>query len=446
MARILIIDDDDAFREGLAETTRDLGHDVYEATNLAAGAAQLKASVYDLIILDQKLPDGDGVQFLRTLHDQNPAHTQVIMLTAYATSASTVEAMSLGAFDHLTKPVHRRDYVRILDHALRGSPAPDRAQTSGQPRQADGDIVGQAPALRETLKLIGLAAKSDVTALLTGETGSGKELFARMLHQASSRRLKPFIAVNCAAIPPDLLESELFGHLKGAFSGAIADRPGHFKSAEGGTLFLDEIGEMPLAMQAKILRVLEDRTFRPVGGSRELKSEARVIAATHRILQELVSEGQFREDLFHRLNVLPVKIPALRERQEDIPLLAQHFLQLSAGGAKSLSEDAIACLQKHTWPGNVRELRNLISRAALTVRSSRIEASDLTALLAPPADGFDLPPFLVDLNLPDALSLVERAKLTQALKKSGGNRAEAARQLGIHRQLLYAKLRDYGLE
>jgi two-component system NtrC family response regulator len=293
-------------------------------------------------------------------------------------------------------------------------------------------------------KTIGLAADGNATVLILGETGTGKELVARALHEHGRRKDKAFIAVNCAAIPTDLLESELFGHVKGAFTGAAADRAGAFREADGGTLFLDEIGDMPGAMQAKILRVLQDKVVTPVGG-KPVKVDARVIAATHQDLPGLVSAGNFREDLYYRLNVVPIVLPPLRERRDDIEPLARHFLQLSAWSspAKTLTAAAVARLRDHSWPGNVRELRNTIERAVILVRGNVIDAADLDDLLRGSHE-FQRED-VAEGDLPAAVAKLEYDMIRKTLEACGGNRAEAARRLNIHRQLLYTKMQRYGL-
>ncbi len=305
-------------------------------------------------------------------------------------------------------------------------------------------LVGASAAMREVQKAIGMLADTDATVLITGETGTGKEVVARAIHQHGRRAGKPFVAVNCAAIPAELLESQLFGHVRGAFTGAIADRPGSFREADRGTLFLDEIGDMNAALQAKLLRVLQERVVTPVGG-REVAVDVRILAATHRDMARAVRQGRFREDLFWRLGVVPLALPPLRERLSDILPLAEHFLALSAAGGapKRLSGEAAAALLSHPWPGNVRELRNAMERAAVLARRPVVEASDLAFLrrATPPAEAA-----AEALDLPAAVARLEAAMIRQALAASGGRRAEAARKLGIHRQLLYEKLRRYGLE
>ncbi|ODT76224.1 MAG: sigma-54-dependent Fis family transcriptional regulator [Nitrosomonadales bacterium SCN 54-20] len=445
MARILIVDDDIDFREGLAETVHDLGHIAYETGSCRTGLDALEQSQFDLIILDHRLGDTNGLEFLQRMRELKQRIPPVIMLTAFATAAGTVEAIKLGAFDHLLKPVGRNDLARAIERALRSGKGADIAaplKVAIEP----GEVIGNSAPMREVLKLIGLASSTNVTVLLTGETGSGKEVLARLLHGASMRAKAPFIAVNCAAIPAELLESELFGHVKGSFTGAVADRAGRFRQARGGTLLLDEIGDMPLTMQAKVLRVIEDKRFTPVGSAQEESADVRLVAATHRDLGEWVRDGHFREDLYHRLRVLPIRVPSLRERPEDIPALASHFLAHFSHSEKHLSDDALDLLRAYTWPGNVRELRNLIERACVTVRGTIIAESDVSTLLNP-SKAIDISTAdLLQLPLPEAISGLERIMIQQALRESRNNRAEAARRLGIHRQLLYAKLKEYGLD
>ena len=382
MAKILIVEDDAAFREGLAETVQDLGHIAFEADSCSGGLEALEKSMADLVILDHRLGDANGLEFLRRMGERRQPVPPVIMLTAFATAAGTVEAIKLGAFDHLLKPVGRNDLTLAIERALHSGELVDVAEPV-EDAAKPGEVIGSSMPMREVLKLIGLAAASNVTVLLTGETGSGKEVLARLLHRASGRADAPFVAVNCAAIPADLLESELFGHVKGAFTGAVADRAGRFRQARRGTLLLDEIGDMPVAMQSKVLRVIEDKRFTPVGATQEESADVRLIAATHRDLAEQVRHSQFREDLYHRLNVLPIRVPSLRERPEDIPALANHFLAHFSRPSKRLSADALNLLCLHPWSGNVRELRNMIERACVTVRGPTIEKSHVSILLHP---------------------------------------------------------------
>ncbi|WP_175906483.1 sigma-54-dependent transcriptional regulator [Burkholderia seminalis] len=458
MATILIVDDDAAFRDGLAETLADLGHRVVEAQ---AGHAALRAlrdgARVDCIFLDYRLPDLDGLAVLAQLRDDPAlAAIPVVMLTAHATSDNTIDAMRLGAFDHLTKPIGRRDIAQLLTRIVSANTPPAAAEPHGdgfarEPVSTRPRLLGVSAAMRDVQKQIGRAATSDATVLVTGETGTGKEVAARVLHAASARHARPFVAVNCAAIPADLLESELFGHRRGAFTGAHADRAGRLAEADGGTLFLDEIGDMPAAMQAKLLRALQERQVTPLGADRPTAIDIRVVAATHRDLAAAVANGTFREDLFYRLNVIPLHLPPLAERVADILPLAAHFLAGAAGARPlHLTNDAQRALLDHRWPGNVRELRNVMERAAALAPGPAIGAADLGLADVPAlqngSDTLALPASLFDLPLPDALAAVERAAILRALERAAGNRAEAARQLGIGRQSLYTRMAHLGIE
>ncbi len=439
MSCLLLIDDDAAFREGLAETLHDLGHEVLQALDGEAGLVLAQASRPALVFLDLRMPGLDGMEVLRRLRS-TAAALPVVVLTAYASGANTIEAMRQGAFDHLTKPLGRADIADVLARALRPAIPAAMAGPAAAPVE-DGPLVGASPAIRAVQKLIGMAAASDATVLVTGETGTGKELVARALHEHGPRAGRPFVSVNCAAIPAELLESELFGHIAGAFTGAVRAQPGRFREAAGGTLLLDEIGDMDAAMQAKILRVLQERIVTPVGGRPEAV-DVRIVAATHRDLPALVEAGRFRADLFYRLHVIPIALPPLRDRTADIVPLAEHFLR-ALPGSRRLSPAGAALLQSQPWPGNVRELRNAVLRAAALARSPVIAATDLAFLSAPPPR----PAALVEpASLPAAVAGLETDMIRQALAASGGNRTEAARRLGIHRQLLWEKMKRYGLD
>jgi DNA-binding NtrC family response regulator len=444
MAGILIVDDDAGLRDGLAEALADLGHGSRMAATGGEALGWLGEHEFDAVLLDLRMPGGvDGIEVLRRIR-AGPRPPPVAVLTAYASAENTIEAMRLGAFDHLTKPIGRAELKSLLERmlAVRNALPPN----VDAPPPAAGTFVGTSETMRRVQKTVGLAADSDATVLILGETGTGKELVARALHQYSRRNAKPFVAVNCAAIPSELLESELFGHVKGAFTGAGVDRAGAFRDSSGGTLFLDEIGDMPPAMQAKILRVLQERVITPVGG-RPAAVDVRVVAATHRDLASLVASGAFREDLFYRLNVVPIMLPPVRERLADIVPLAEHFLHLCARGnaSKRLTAAAAASLLAHSWPGNVREIKNVIERANVLVRGECIDAHDLELAPAANADLPALPAEWLACDLPTALARLERAMIARALAACGGNRAEAARRLNINRQLLYAKIERYGL-
>ena len=425
MPTILIVDDDTALRESISETLTDLGHTPIQAADGETALALVAAQKIDAILLDLRMPGPDGMDVLRRLQAlPNPPPTAI--LTAVPTAANTIEAIRLGAVDHLAKPIGRTGLKDLITRLL-----PPRTP-SAQARQPTQDgLIGASLAMRELQKAIGRLADADTTVLITGETGTGKEVVARALHTAGRRAKNPFIAVNCAAIPPDLLESELFGHVRGAFTGATADRQGNFREANHGTLFLDEIGDMPAALQAKILRVLQERVVTPVGG-KPTPIDVRILAATHQDLEALVRASRFREDLYWRLGVVPLHLPPLRERPEDIIPLAEHFL----GPTRNLSPDAAVRLTARPWPGNVRELRNAIERATTLSRNPTLTADDFNLSSAtPPAS-----------DLPTAVAQLEINLIRQALTTTKGNRTEAAKILNIHRSLLYEKIKRYNLE
>ena len=432
---ILIIDDDAALRAGLAETIADLGHVAIEAADGGAGLDILAERKVAAVLLDLRMPGMDGIAVLRRIRAL-PDPPPVAVLTAVPTAANTIEAMRLGAVDHVEKPIGRAALAALIGRMLPVAPP-----AASPPADPDA-FVGNAPAMREVQKAIGMLADADTTVLITGETGTGKEVVARALHRHGRRAAKPFVAVNCAAIPADLLESQLFGHVRGAFTGAVADRAGSFRDADGGTLFLDEIGDMAPALQAKLLRVLQERVVTPVGG-KPIPIDVRILAATHQDLAGMVAAGRFREDLFWRLGVVPVRLPPLRERLSDIMPLAEHFLALAGGTPRALSAEAAALLVAHPWPGNVRELRNAMERAAALARRPVITGEDLAFLRRAPARGET--DWLAG-DLPEAVARLEMAMIRAALDATGGNRTEAARRLNIHRQLLYEKLRRYGME
>ena len=442
MTVVLIVDDEKALRDGLAEAIRDLGYRPVVAASGREALALAAESKPDAVLLDLRMPDMDGLQALTRLRDEaDGARLPVAILTAYATAANTIEAMRLGAFDHLTKPIGREDLASLLARMVRSRNARAAHPVPAEPGTISDDLIGSSASMREVQKTIGLVADSDATVLISGETGTGKEVVARTIHRVGARGRGQFMALNCAAIPPDLLESELFGHVKGAFTGAVLERKGAFREAHGGTLFLDEIGDMDLAMQAKILRAVQERVVTPVGG-RPQKIDVRIIAATHRDLEQWVRQGRFREDLFYRLSVVPIVLEPLRKRAADILPLAEHFLAAVSSPRKQLSCEAAQRLAGHAWPGNVRELRNAMERVAVMCRSDVVTAPDLNFLDAASqnaeqgGDGADLS---------SAVEQLERRMIAEALTESGGNRAEAARRLGIHRQLLHAKAEKYQL-
>jgi DNA-binding NtrC family response regulator len=443
MTSVLIVDDEKALRDGLCDAVRDLGYKPILAASGQEALLQAARRKPDAVLLDLRMPDMDGLAVMTKLREQAGASKPpVSIITAFATAGNTIEAMRLGAFDHLTKPIGRDDLESLLQRMMRSRTTAAALPAPCEP-DTQGEIVGSSSSLREVQKTIGLVADSDATVLITGETGTGKEVIARTIHRVGSRSTSAFVALNCAAIPIDLLESELFGHVKGAFTGAIAERKGAFREAHGGTLFLDEIGDMDLAMQAKILRAIQERVVTPVGG-RPQKVDVRIIAATHRDLEQWVRQDRFREDLFYRINVVPIGLQPLRKRVVDVAPLAEYFLSLASTPKKHLSDEAMQRLTAYSWPGNVRELKNAMERVAVMCRGDVVAAQDLDFLTAHTsagaikADGGD-----EDFN--SAVARLERRMIAEALTESGGNRAEAARRLGIHRQLLHTKAEKYGL-
>lgn len=479
MAHLLIVDDDDAFRDTLAETLQGLGHGVVAVAGGAEALAVLPRERFDAVFLDHRMPGMDGLQTLAAMQALLAGRARlppVIVLTAFSSAGNTIEAMRLGAFDHLAKPVSREAVREVLDRALQqhtaasaSTPAPAFGAAPDDEDEDGADLVGPSHAMREVHKRIGLAAANAMPVLVLGETGTGKEMVARALHRHSARAERPFVAVNCSAIPKELLESEIFGHVRGAFTGASGERPGCFRAADGGVLLLDEIGDMALDVQAKILRALQEGEVTPLGSHRTVKVDVRVVAATHRDLAAAVREGRFREDLLYRLDVLSIRMPPLRERLADIIPLAEHFLRRAARsdlssssgssgsfassgspeGPKALSAEAAQRLLSHPWPGNVRELRNVMERCHALVRHRVIGGADLALGLgsAPRGDAAGtLGADWLDGELPAAVEKLERLLIARALAQTQGNRAEAARRLGIHRQLLYRKLTQYGLD
>jgi two-component system NtrC family response regulator len=439
MPRILIVDDDRAIREALGEALADLGHTAVAMADGAAALAWLMRHQADAVLLDLRMPGLDGLEVLRRIRSQADA-PPVAILTAVPTSANTIEAMRLGAVDHLAKPIGREELATLVTRllAIRGEARPQAAEVAAD------ELIGSSAGWREVQKTVGLLADNDATVLILGETGTGKEVVARAIHRHGRRSKAPFVAVNCAALPGELLESLLFGHARGAFTGAVSDRRGSFREADGGTLFLDEIGDMDLAMQAKLLRALQERVVTPIGGS-AVAVDVRVIAATHRNLPALIRAGRFRDDLFYRLGVVPLSLPPLRERLADIVPLAEHFLAVAAarGAAKRLAPDAAAWLLSYDWPGNVRELRNAMERVSALVRQPVVTAADLGFLSdrgATPETNW------LAGTLPEAVARLEAAMISRALAASGGNRAQAAERLGIRRQLLYEKIARYTLD
>jgi DNA-binding NtrC family response regulator len=433
--RVLVVEDDKALSEVLCDALVEAGHLAIPARTLAAARAELARKEQDVILLDLVLPDGSGIQILRQLREENLL-TETIVLTGFAAVETAIEAMKLGAYDYLTKPP-RTDEIEILVNRatekarLRRENAAFRVRLERQ--EPLGGLVTEDKGLRSLFALLVRAAASDLPVLLQGESGTGKELFARAVHKNSPRSGFPFVAVNCAAVPENLIESELFGHEKGAFTGAGDRKLGLFEVAGRGVLFLDEIGEIAVATQPKLLRALENGEFFRVGGTRTVSSQVRVVAASNRDLLGEVEAGRFRQDLYYRLNGITLTLPPLRDRKGDVPLLARHFLERAAP-AKLLSNEAVDALNAYSWPGNVRELRMVMERAALLAASEVISPADLRLTSArPPSAGAQWP---TDLTL----AQMETEYIRSVLQQHNGHRGRAARALGIDPKTLYNKL------
>jgi DNA-binding NtrC family response regulator len=438
MERILIVDDDPGFRNLLETILVGEGYGVENAGSVGEALRAGARRKYDLIVVDLKLPDGDGLAVLRWWMENMP-ETPVIMITAFGTVASAVEAMKLGAVDYLGKPLSSPDELRLLVRK-----ALDQRQLAEQfqllreedaDRFSCGDLVADDPKMARVLDLARRVAPTNTTVLITGESGTGKELIARCIHRNSPRSQKIFVAVNCAALAPSLIESELFGHEKGSFTGAAGQHLGRFERAHGGTLFLDEIGELDGNLQAKLLRVLQEKTFERVGGTREIAVDVRVIAATNRNLKQSVADGKFREDLYYRLNTFPIEVPPLRDRPSDIPRLVRFFLGRAARNLAKphlvLTPEAEKVLLAYGWPGNVRELENTMERVAILC-DDVIEPDDLPVT----SSGLARPVLFRD---------IERQAIEDALRANDGNRTKTARQLGISLRTLQYRLKEYGI-
>jgi len=443
---ILIIDDDASLRRVLEYHLQEAGYEVATAASGEEGLARFGELTPQLVICDMQMPGMDGMQVLQAIK-QRAAETPVIIITAFGSVDVAVQAMKQGAYDYITKPFNRDELRLTVARALQLTSLTRenrRLQDALSGHDEYRSMVGASPAMEQVYQVVRKVADSDASVLLSGESGTGKELVARALHARSSRRNGPFVAVNCAAIPRDLLESELFGHLKGAFTGAIKDKPGKFQQADGGTIFLDEVGELPLELQPKLLRVLQERVVTPVGGNREQRLDIRVVAATNRDIEQSISEGRFREDLYYRLAVIPLHLPPLRQRREDIPLLLRHFCNKHGAEEVRFDETALAILQQYSWPGNVRELENLVERLLIMRTSSEITSADLPDKLKQPANGAASRANVV--NLPDAgypLEQLEREVVVEALERNHWNQTAAARFLQIPRHTLLYRMEKY---
>jgi DNA-binding NtrC family response regulator len=448
---LLLVEDEAPLRQAIAEQLADRGYHVEQAESGEAAIARLADFAFDIIITDLRLPGVDGSAVIEAAVARYP-EIIAIVVTGYGTVKDAVEAIKRGASDFVSKPFQIDELLHVLGSSLeqrrlKSENAYLRAQL--EERYRFEGVIGKSRPMARLFQLLETVAPTNSTILITGETGSGKEVVARAIHHNSPRRVHRFVALNCSAIPETLLEAELFGHVRGAFTGAVGNRQGRLEQAHKGTLFLDEVGTMSAALQMKLLRVLQEREFERVGDSHTTKVDVRVIAATNSDLMRLVSEGQFREDLFYRLNVIPVQLPPLRERKEDIPLLVQHFLEtLRPGAALTVSQEAMRRLMAFLWPGNVRQLENAVERAvALSAGRTQIDVSDLptevqqvqesalTTAITLPEDGLDLDMFIAD---------IERDLIQRSLERTGGNKGQAARLLNLKRTTLVEKLKRLG--
>jgi DNA-binding NtrC family response regulator len=443
----LLVDDDPTYSRVMAAELGRLGFEVTavgSGTDAVAAAGRIEPSV---VLLDLRLPDMDGLEVLKSLRERNPA-SEVIMLTGHGSIDTALESVRLGASDYVVKPCPLDELEIRIHKALERQSLRLRASLLERgltPPDLGSSFIGDSPAFHQLLRLIERVAPSDSTVLVTGETGSGKEMVAKLLHARSPRRGRPFVVVECAALQEELLQSELFGHERGAFTGADRAKPGLFEVAHGGTIFLDEIGEVSQATQVKLLRVLDTSTFRHVGGTKEIRVDVRVLAATNRDLAGLVRQGLFREDLFYRLSTITIELPPLRERRTDIDLLADHFVSLlngRYGSHKTIRPETLETLRRHDWPGNVRELVHAVESAMVVCEGPEILPEHLPSSLRVASS---IPPTRANGGRMPTLQEMERAHIERAIRESGGHRGNAARALGISERNLYRKLRDYGL-
>jgi DNA-binding NtrC family response regulator len=452
---ILLVEDKDSLRAMLKLALESQGHHVIEARDEPEAIAALKQVLPDLVLSDLRLPKGDGMGVLRAVKEVD-AELPVIVMTAHGSIQDAVEAMKQGALDFLAKPVDPDHLLLMVSRALEQRRLLHEYRLLKEEaiaRRGGPNIIGDSPALRQVMTAIDRAAGTDTTVLLEGESGTGKELCARALHNASPRASGPFVAINCAAIPDNLLEAELFGYERGAFTGANQRKIGKFEMAQHGTIFLDEIGEMPLALQAKMLRAIETKRIERLGGNTSFAVDVRIVAATNRMLRQAVASRQFREDLYFRLSVFPVTVPPLRDRKDDIPKLAHHFAERVArdvGKKITISAEALAMLVEHSWPGNVRELQNAMERAVILADGDRLLPRHLNLMTqmgatADPWDMLDFSGTLADVTMRFAAES-EKRKVALALKQAGGDKGRAADLLQINFKALAAKLRQFGLD
>ena len=469
--RVLLVEDDRVARVPLRDDIAEAGYDVDEAGSAEEALELLGKKGYDVVVTDLRMPGMDGIELLERIKAESP-DTEVIVITAYGTVRTAVRAMKLGAYEYLTKPFDNEELLLLLERIRRMREVMEenvRLRRRLEERYRLEDMVGKSHKMQKVFRLIRTVASSDSTVLLQGETGTGKELAAHAIHELSPRRDGPFVKVSCAALSRELLESELFGHVRGAFTSAIKDKPGKFELADGGTIFLDEVDDIPLELQVKLLRVLQEREFERVGGTMTIRVDVRVIAATKVDLLERVRRGLFREDLYYRLNVVPIRLPPLRERKEDVPLLMEHFLRkLGAEGRIEMTPEAMKLLMDYDWPGNVRELENLVERLVVVGAGPKVGPEDLPPEIRSPAPRERGPsleevlrrqeelermirmlgssePRLGDASFEEIVEAKERELITEALRRTGGNKTKAAELLGMKLSTFRDKMKRLGL-
>jgi DNA-binding NtrC family response regulator len=445
MSRILVVDDETKITQLVSERISGEGHDVTALESAEAALPHIEREEIDIVLCDLRLGGMNGLELLRRTKQISP-QTDFVVMTAYASAGTAVEAMKAGAYEYLIKPFQMEEVVLLLrriqerrDLMMENTALREKISE----RAASGTIIGVSKAMATVREMIAKVAPTDSPVLIQGESGTGKELVANEIHRRSGREKKPFVVINCAAVPENLIEAELFGFERGAFTGAIQRKAGQFKIADGGSLFLDEIGELPLGLQAKLLRALENGEFQPLGSTKPVRVDVRIIAATNRKLEELTNAGQFREDLFYRLNVFPITIPPLRERKEDITPIAERFLQSLNRPTPTLEKTVTAMLASYHWPGNVRELRNILERAVILAGTERI-APEHISISQPAAAGTPedaLRALVGEKSLPE----IEKTMIELALERAGGNKSKAAELLGITRRTLYGRLERFGL-
>jgi two-component system response regulator PilR (NtrC family) len=452
-ARILVVDDERSMREFLEILFRREGYDVVTVGDVDGALAAVESDDYDIVITDIQMPGRSGLELLHAVREVAP-ETAVIMITAFATTETAIEAMKEGAYDYITKPFKVDEIRVVVEKALEKkllATENRRLRSELRTQRRYRSLIGNSAAMQRIYELIGQVAETRTSVLISGGSGTGKELVARAIHESSDRQDKPFVAVNCGAIPENLLESELFGHVKGAFTGAMQNKSGLFETADGGTLFLDEVGELPVSLQVKLLRAIQEKRIRRVGGTSDRGVDVRILSATNRCLEDDIASGRFREDLYYRLNVIQIALPPLRDRMDDLPLLVQYFLEkYSAELGKpvnEISDEALAVLQGYHYPGNVRELENAIERAVALARGPRIECESLPSTLVRPPEASApsrIPPEGVELEA--LVSDYERGLIREALMRTGGVKKHAAHLLGVSFRSLRYRLEKLGLD